>query len=254
MIAIERVVGALLLAGAVAGALTFPRLLGGPPPEPGKLALIPHGTAVTIVTAAPAPVSHVVLPTPLRAHLVPVLRTPARPAPAPAAVPQESKPGPAPTNGHAQPPAAPPPAAAPRPPSRSRPSPSFRPSPRRARTRTSTARRRASRRITARAPAAPRTPPHSCSPRCRCRCRHRRRLPRTRQRRPTYRPRATRPSTRAATDTGITAGTVTADTDVAAATKLAAWLVSASSVPVPSASGSRSSISGGVCRRNSASS
>ena len=81
MIAIERVVGALLLAGAVAGVLTFPRLLGGPPPEPGKLALIPHGTAVTIVTAAPAPVSHVVLPTPLRAHRVPVLRTPARPAP-----------------------------------------------------------------------------------------------------------------------------------------------------------------------------
>ena len=55
MSGIERVVAALLLAVAVAGAVAFPRLLGSPAPGTQQLGLIPHGSPFTVITAAPLP-------------------------------------------------------------------------------------------------------------------------------------------------------------------------------------------------------
>ena len=55
MSGIERVFATLLLAGAVAGAFVFPRLLAGGGTATGRLGLIPHGTGLTVVSAAPPP-------------------------------------------------------------------------------------------------------------------------------------------------------------------------------------------------------
>jgi hypothetical protein len=80
IVTIERVLAAVLLAGAVAGAAAIPRLLVGPGGAPGVLLVPDAGGTRTIVHAAPAP------PRPVRTLPLPRTLVPAHVTLTPAAV------------------------------------------------------------------------------------------------------------------------------------------------------------------------